>query len=65
MMHPNEVAAFRLSRVYAEGWNAARQTRPRGLANPYVREPERDRWQAGFADAQRESEKPIDDDLSL
>ena len=48
--------AFRLSRVYAEGWVAARSTRPVGfvkhpIKNPYPAEPEHSRWQAGFKDA--------------
>ena len=52
-------ASFRLSRVYAEGWNAARQlcTGTRADAatktalNPYTLEPERTRWLEGFANA--------------
>jgi hypothetical protein len=43
--------AFRLSRVYAEGWMAARSPRPTGggpIANPYPAEPEHSRWVAGF-----------------
>ena len=51
--------AFRQSRIYAEGWNAAR-TMPVGAAtakpaasNPYPSEPERSRWQEGFAAASR------------
>lgn len=53
--------AFRLSRVYAEGWNKARelsahehydldQTRIAAL-NPYATEPERSRWSDGFKEA--------------
>ena len=51
------VASFRLSRVYAQGWNAARQlsanTRADAAAslNPYTSEPERTRWLQGFANA--------------
>jgi hypothetical protein len=49
--------AFQLSRVYAQGWNAARMVwtakhTDRDIANPYPAEPERSRWQAGFAGAQ-------------
>jgi hypothetical protein len=54
-------AAFKLSRIYAEGWNAASRLSadesdgldPRGVAalNPYVVEPERSRWSEGFAKA--------------
>ena len=48
--------AFRLSRVYAEGWMAARSPQPMGrakcpIANPYFAEPQHSRWQAGFNDA--------------
>ena len=48
--------AFRLSRVYAEGWMAARSPEPIGraklpIANPYKSEPEHSRWQAGFKGA--------------
>jgi hypothetical protein len=52
---------FRLSRIYAEGWNKARalstnendDANPqRGAAlNPYTTEPERSRWNEGFAKA--------------
>lgn len=42
---------FRLSRVYAKGWNAARsqsldpvKTPP----NPFATQPERDRWNEGY-----------------
>lgn len=44
---------FRLSRVYAQGWNAARAalTADGAVANPYTAEPERSRWQAGFSQA--------------
>ena len=51
--------AFRHSRIYAEGWNAARTlsaTVPAGahehtMQNPYSSEPERTRWNEGFAAA--------------
>jgi hypothetical protein len=53
--------AFRLSRVEAEGWNAARRIPTANLAtlnetgiaalNPYSDEPERVRWNAGFTKA--------------
>jgi hypothetical protein len=54
-------ASFRLSRVYAQGWNAARQltanTRADAAAmaalNPYTSEPERSRWDQGFANASK------------
>ena len=50
--------AIRLSRVQAQGWNAARKApmtfdgRPRKAENPYPSEPDRSRWQAGFDSAQ-------------
>jgi hypothetical protein len=45
--------AFRLSRIYAEGWNAARRAglENRIASNPYRTEPERGRWNEGFAKA--------------
>jgi hypothetical protein len=53
--------AFRLSRIYAEGWNTAKKiplVDGRGLEdpgdqvlNPYRTEPQRSRWAAGFAKA--------------
>ncbi len=53
--------AFRLSRVEAEGWNAARRVPLAALArlnskkitalNPYTYDPEQTRWNAGFANA--------------
>lgn len=51
--------AFRHSRIYAEGWNAARKLSasvPPGapepvVRNPYPAEPERSRWREGFAAA--------------
>ena len=51
--------SFRLSRVYAEGWNAARQLSAHERAgaatmaalNPYTSEPERTRWDQGFVKA--------------
>lgn len=51
MTHAANASAFRLSRIYAEGWNAARTLDRVDQANPYLAEPERGRWQAGFAAA--------------
>ena len=55
--------AFKLSRIFAEGWNAAGKLSaaesdgldPSGAAalNPYVAEPERSRWSEGFVKALR------------
>jgi hypothetical protein len=54
-----EVDAFRLSRAYAQGWNAAKQPwtleasgQRRKIKNPYTTGPERARWDEGFALAQ-------------
>lgn len=50
--------AFRLSRIYAEGWNAGKklsviENDERGTIseslNPYPLEPQRSRWAQGFA----------------
>jgi len=47
--------AFRLSRIYAEGWNFARMGFPeKGItSNPYLTEPERTRWHEGYVKASR------------
>jgi hypothetical protein len=52
---------FRLSRIYAEGWNAAQalptnesdrlEERDVPALSPYATEPERSRWSEGFAKA--------------
>jgi hypothetical protein len=59
MIMSNE--AFRLSRVYAEGWNKAREMSandqdnldPSRIAalNPYTSDPEKSRWSDGFKKA--------------
>ena len=56
-----EVSTFRLSRIFAEGWNAARELsteatdeltlRAMTSRNPYGNEPERSRWVEGFTKA--------------
>jgi len=53
-------AGFRLSRIYAQGWNAARPRSARTgtlqthkVINPYTSEPERSRWDEGYANARR------------
>jgi hypothetical protein len=51
--------SFQLSRVYAQGWNAARRLPanarldPKAIAdlNPHKSEPERTRWSEGFLKA--------------
>jgi hypothetical protein len=54
-----EYKSFRLSRIYAQGWNAARRL-PEGSRgdhqtmvqlNPHKSEPERTRWNQGFIEA--------------
>jgi hypothetical protein len=58
MTRPANVTAFRLSRIYAQGWNAARLSwmTPGTPANPYDGECERSRWQEGFS-AQTDSKR--------
>jgi hypothetical protein len=51
-MYLANVADFRLSRIYAQGWNAARALHGAESPNPYASDPERQRWQTGFSDAQ-------------
>ena len=53
MTRPVKSTPFRLSRIYAQGWNAARVawTANGATANPYTAEPERSRWQAGYSQA--------------
>ncbi|GAA0541323.1 hypothetical protein FHS83_000124 [Rhizomicrobium palustre] len=56
-----DMANYRLSRIYAEGWNKAQllsEEQTAGLKkdsmaalNPYGAEPERSRWMEGFAKA--------------
>lgn len=52
------LSAFRRSRIYAQGWNAAREPRTGGalrkdMINPYPSEPEKSHWHEGFANALR------------
>ena len=59
---------FRLSRVYAEGWNMANRLATREVEaldlcklatlNPYTLEPDRTRWTSGFTEALTE-ERPV------
>jgi hypothetical protein len=57
MTRPTKATAFHLSRIYAQGWNAARMawTADDAPANPYIGEPEQSRWQTGFSSAQTNS----------
>ena len=45
-----ELSPFRQSRLYAEGWNAARGALE-PPANPYDKEPERAHWLKGYTEA--------------
>lgn len=52
----SDLSAFQRSRIYAQGWNAARQPRTGGAPrknalNPYASEPEKSRWDEGYANA--------------
>jgi hypothetical protein len=56
-----DISAFRLSRIFAEGWNAAHKLSSGESAgldrdkmntlNPYAADPERARWNEGFSSA--------------
>jgi len=59
MTDPAHQLSFQHSRIYAQGWNAARRMalaagadlEAAAAANPYQTEPERTRWNEGFAGA--------------
>ncbi len=58
MTHTSDQAAFRYSRIYAEGWKTARSLLKTGASpadvlalNPYRSGLERTRWNEGFAKA--------------
>jgi hypothetical protein len=60
----SELSAFRRSRIYAQGWNAARGPRTRGalhsdVVNPYNSEPEKSRWDEGYANALRSNRQQV------
>jgi hypothetical protein len=52
-----EYASFKLSRIYAQGWNAGRRLdagtgdKTADELNPHTSEPERSRWNDGFIKA--------------
>jgi hypothetical protein len=60
---------FRLSRIYAEGWNAANRLAIDDIdaldlgklatLNPYTLEADRSRWTSGFTQALTADEHPI------
>ena len=47
---PSDLSLFRQSRLYAEGWNAARGSLE-PPENPYAEEPERAHWLRGYSEA--------------
>jgi hypothetical protein len=53
MKNPPALTEFQYSRIYAQGWNAARidSSTSKTAANPYPSGPEHTRWQEGFAAA--------------
>ena len=60
----SDLSAFRRSRIYAQGWNAAREPRTGGtlrkdVVNPYASEPEKSRWDEGYANALRSNRSQV------
>ncbi len=60
----SDLSAFRRSRIYAQGWNAAREPRTGGalrkdVINPYTSEPEKSRWDEGYANALQSSQQQV------
>ncbi len=58
------LSAFRRSRIYAQGWKAAREPRigealTQDVINPYPSEPEKSRWDSGYANGLRSSRQQI------
>jgi hypothetical protein len=54
MKNATTLTEFQYSRIYAQGWNAARvdsTTSKAAAGNPYPSGPEHTRWQEGFAAA--------------
>lgn len=47
----NVLRDYILSRAYAKGWNAGRSPQADLASNPYPADPERNRWNEGFAKA--------------
>jgi len=57
-----DISAFNLSRIYGQGWNAAKKQladrneespQPTASANPYTTVEESERWSKGFKDGLR------------
>jgi len=60
----SDLSAFRRSRIYAQGWNAARGPRtsgaqPKEAVNPYPSDPEKSLWDNGHANALRSGRQQI------
>jgi hypothetical protein len=60
----SDLSAFQRSRIYAQGWNAARGPRTgsaqrQDVVNPYSTEPEKSRWNEGYANALRSNRQQI------
>jgi len=60
----SDLSAFRRSRIYAQGWNAAREPRTGGtlrkdVVNPYASEPEKSRLDEGYANALRSNRSQV------
>ena len=58
------LSAFRRSRIYAQGWNAAREPDTGGalrkvVVNPYPSDPEKSRWDSGYINGLRSSRQQI------
>ena len=60
----SDLSPFQRSRIYAQGWNAARGPRTGGalskdVINPYTSEPEKGRWDEGYANALRSNRQQV------
>jgi len=60
----SDLSAFQRSRIYAQGWNAARGPRTgraplQDVVNPYSAEPEKSRWNEGYANALRSNRQQV------
>ena len=60
----SDLSAFQRSRIYAQGWNAARGPHTgraplQDVVNPYSAEPEKSRWNEGYANALRSNRSQV------
>jgi len=60
----SDLSAFQRSRIYAQGWNAARGPHTGSAplqdeVNPYSAEPEKSRWNEGYANALRSNRQQV------